>query len=178
ILKAKSRLKPGNEGEEKEIAVTLGIIGKGPYTGQLKQLTAELELENNVEFIPMLPPQEVPGALSECDIGVCAYLLNEQTHQTLPGKLFEYMAAGLPVITSARKPVVRIVEKEKCGIVYQSRDPKTIAPALAEMIKDREKLEQMGTAGYNAIREKYNQKNNLKILDDVIKKTIKTEEHE
>jgi len=148
--------------------VVLRIIGKGPYAGELKRLTRELEIEKHVEFIPMLPPQEVARSLADGDIGVCAYLLTRQAHQTLPGKLFEYMAAGLPVISSARKPVVRIVEKEKCGVIYPSREPQVIADALISMLSDPVRLVEMGKRARDAILKRYNQDANLKVLGEVI----------
>ncbi len=148
--------------------VVLRIIGKGPYAGELKRLTCELKIEKQVEFIHMLPSQEVARSLADGDIGVCAYLLNRQAHQTLPGKLFEYMAAGLPVISSARKPVVRIVEKERCGVIYPSREPQVIADALISMFSDPARLVEMGKRARDAILKRYNQDANLRVLGEVI----------
>lgn len=154
----------------KKNPIILRIIGGGKYTGQLKQLVDDLDLGNYVEFFPMLPPQKVADALGECDIGVCAYLLNKQTHLTMPGKLFEYMAVGLPVISSARKPVIRIIEREKCGMIYPSRDPRVIADMIAAMAEDQQGLSQMGERGRKAVLKKYNQDANIEIIRNVIDK--------
>ena len=157
--------------------VELRIIGEGSYTDELKRLTGELEIEKHVEFIPMLPPQEVAQSLADGDIGVCAYLLNLQAHQTLPGKLFEYMAAGLPVISSARKPVVRIIEKEKCGMIYPSREPQTIADALAFMLCDPMALVEMAKRARDAVFKRYNQNANLKILREALRLSYMSEDN-
>ncbi|MCP4149420.1 MAG: glycosyltransferase family 4 protein, partial [bacterium] len=154
----------------REVPVVLRIVGAGPYTGTLKQQVQRLELGERVEFIPMLPPEKVPEATLEGDIGVCSYLLNPFTHQTLPGKLFEFMAAGLPVIASARRPVKRIVEKVQCGVIYHSREPLEIADTIQRMIQNPEKTLQMGENGRQAILSTYNQDYNTTVLGKVFQK--------
>lgn len=146
----------------------LRIIGNGSYLTKLKRLVRQLRIQERVEFWAMLEPENVAEALADCDIGVCAYFLNEQTHQTLPGKLFEYMAVGLPVVSSARKPVVRIIEKEQCGVIYHSRDPETIAQAIDSMCTDSLLLGEMADRGRKAILRSYNQKKNLGVLAEVL----------
>lgn len=160
--------------EDRGTPVALRVIGKGAYMEELKRRTRRLELTDRVEFLPMQPPQEVAEALTHGDIGVCAYTLNQQAHQTLPGKLWEYMAVGLPVLSSARKPVVRIVEKEKCGIVYRSAEPAVIADAIAAMTADPVKLLKMGELGRIAILERYNQEHNLEALRRVLENHLPT----
>lgn len=155
---------------EKGYNFVFRIIGEGPYLNELMRLAQETGTEANIEFIPMLPPDDVAGALAECDIGVCSYLLNEQTHQTLPGKLFEYMAVGLPVISSARKPVVRILEEVRCGLIYRSRKPEEIVKVLLNLFNDKEKRFNMGSRGREAILERYNWEVNLNILDTILNK--------
>jgi glycosyltransferase involved in cell wall biosynthesis len=86
----------------------------------------------------------------------------------MPGKLFEYMAVGLPVITSARKPVLRIVEQEKCGIVYDPPEPEIIAQTLIKMMENPRLLHEMGTRGRDAVLERYNQDINAAVLEKII----------
>ncbi len=149
--------------------VNLRVIGQGAYVETLITLSKELGVQNNVEFLPLLPPEDVADALAECHIGICSYLLNEQTHQTLPGKLFEYMAVGLPVVTSARRPVVRIIEQEQCGIIYYSRDPKEIANSILALVTDRKLMQKMSDRSKRAISQRYNPKVNIVDLDDSVK---------
>lgn len=163
--------------EDRDAPVFLRVIGKGAYLEELKRLTRQFNLESRVDFLPMQPPAKVADALSYGDIGVCAYTLNRQAHQTLPGKLWEYMAVGLPVLTSARKPVVRIVEKEKCGIIYSSAEPAVIADAIAAMTENTEQLQQMGEQGRTAILERYNQEHNLETLERVFEEHINVGAH-
>ena len=150
--------------------VRLRIIGDGPALQQMKTLVRDLHLKNEVEFLPMLSMRSLAKALTECDIGVESCWLNELTHQTLPGKLFEYMCAGLPVLSSSRKPVVRIIEKTGCGLVYKSNKPKQIAVTIMKLLADRKKMEEMGRKGRKAILSRYNWKTNLDMLNHVFEK--------
>jgi len=153
---------------KKKYDVVLRIIGKGNYLPNLKGLAKDLGLERRIEFVPMLPPSQLAEALVDCDIGVCSYLINEQTNQTLPGKLFEYMSVGLPILSSERKPVVRIIEKERCGVLYYSRECKEIATKIISMIKHSSEMIEMGKRGHIAILREYNWKTNLCVLEHVL----------
>jgi len=153
-----------------DIKVVLRIVGEGTYLKPLKALARQLSSEKYVEFIDMLPPHRVPEALADSDIGVCSYLLNEQAHQTLPGKLFEYMSVGLPVLSSARKSVTRIIKEVDCGRIYKSRDPKKLASAIFDMISDQTRLKEMGINGREAILSRYNWKTNVDVLQQALER--------
>jgi len=148
--------------------VRLRIIGEGPALERMKMLVRELNLANKIEFLPRLSMPELVKSLSECDIGIESCWLNELTHQTLPGKLFEYMTLGLPVLSSARKPVIRILSETECGRVYHSREPKNIARVLIEMLGDKEKLNIMGRKARQAVLKRYNWRSNLSVLNNHI----------
>jgi hypothetical protein len=83
-----------------------------------------------------------------------------------PHKLFEYMAAGLPVIVSPAESVARIVREEGAGIVV-GYNPAEMAQAIIELAKDKDLRNRMGEAGKKAVREKYNWKNDSQILINI-----------
>ena len=86
----------------------------------------------------------------------------------MPGKLFEYMAVGLPIFSSARKPVVRIIRREKNGIIYNSRDIKEISTKLISMIENVEERHTMGRNGRAAVLKKYNYTTSQKRLEQIL----------
>jgi glycosyltransferase involved in cell wall biosynthesis len=74
----------------------------------------------------------------------------------LPVKMFEYMAAGLPVIASDF-PVWRgIIEDKHCGICVDPLNPKEIAEALDKLFNDREMAQKMGRNGQKAVAGEFN----------------------
>ncbi len=74
----------------------------------------------------------------------------------LPVKMFEYMVAGLPVISSDIKLWKEIVEGNNCGICVNPLEPKEIADAINYIIFNPREAEQMGQNGKQAVIEKYN----------------------
>lgn len=74
----------------------------------------------------------------------------------LPVKMFEYMVAGLPVISSNIKLWKEIVEGNSCGICVNPLEPKEIAKAIEYIISHPKVAETMGQNGKKAVLEKYN----------------------
>ena len=82
-------------------------------------------------------------------------------------KMFEYMAAGLPVIASDFPLWKQIVEENNCGICVKPDDPKTLGKAIKRLLGNRKIAQQMGINGRNAVLKKYTwrqgEKNLLKL---------------
>lgn len=74
----------------------------------------------------------------------------------LPVKMFEYMAAGLPVIASNFPLWKKIIEDSQCGFCVDPLDPKAIAEAIDYLVNHPEEAERMGRNGQRAVHEKYN----------------------
>ena len=75
---------------------------------------------------------------------------------SLPVKMFEYMAVGLPVIASDFPLWKEIIEGNNCGLCVDPLDPQAIAEAIDYLANHPEEAEQMGRNGQKAIQEKYN----------------------
>jgi len=73
-----------------------------------------------------------------------------------PNKLFEYMAAGLPVVASNFPLWREIVEGNHCGICVDPLDPKAIAEAIEFLVTHPEEARKMGENGRRAVVTKYN----------------------
>ncbi|MEV3814095.1 glycosyltransferase family 4 protein [Aeromonas allosaccharophila] len=75
---------------------------------------------------------------------------------SLPVKMFEYMATGLPVIASNFPLWKDIIESNQCGLCVNPQDPKAIAQAIDYLVTHPFEAEQMGLNGQKAVKEKYN----------------------
>lgn len=73
-----------------------------------------------------------------------------------PIKIFEYMAAGIPVISSDFPLWKEIVEGNNCGVCVAPDDTKAIADAVNKLLSNENLAQQMGANGKKAIKEKYN----------------------
>lgn len=74
----------------------------------------------------------------------------------LPVKMFEYMAAGIPVIASHFPLWREIVESNECGICVDPLDPKAIAKAIDFIVSNPKRAEEMGRNGRKAVCEHFN----------------------
>lgn len=74
----------------------------------------------------------------------------------LPVKMFEYMAAGVPVIASNFPLWREIIEGNDCGLCVDPMDPTAIAKAIDYLVQHPQEAERMGRNGQRAVHEKYN----------------------
>lgn len=91
--------------------------------------------------------------------GIVTFLPFPNHINSQPNKMFEYMEAGLPLITSNFPLWKEIVEKNQCGLCVDPQNPKEISDAIDFLIAHPEEAIKMGKNGQKAIKEKYNWKN-------------------
>lgn len=75
---------------------------------------------------------------------------------SLPVKMFEYMAAGIPVIASNFPLWKQIIESNQCGLCIDPLNPQAIAEAIDYLVTHPEEAKQMGENGKRAVNERYN----------------------
>ena len=78
---------------------------------------------------------------------------------SLPVKMFEYMAVGIPVISSDFPLWKQIIEGNECGVCVDPLDPQAIAKAIDYLVTHPLEAEKMGRSGQKAVYEKYNWRN-------------------
>lgn len=79
--------------------------------------------------------------------------------EALPVKMFEYMAAGLPVIASDFPLWRAIVSESQCGLLVDPTQPAAIAAAIRWILAHPEEAEAMGRRGQAAVAKRYTWKN-------------------
>jgi glycosyltransferase involved in cell wall biosynthesis len=133
------------------------IIGKGRDASILQDEATALGLTPaEVTFVGHVPSRDdVRATVRGADVGVLPHHANEAWNTTIPNKLFDYMAAELPVITSDVIPFARIVRETGAGIVFKSRDPASLASAIRTLF-DGARRRAYGAAGLAAVRSRYN----------------------
>ncbi|WP_166253971.1 glycosyltransferase family 4 protein [Marinobacter salicampi] len=110
----------------------------------------------NVDFRGWLDREEIKKALNDSVAGLVTLRPIINYLDALPVKMFEYMAAGIPVIASDFPLWKQIIEGSQCGICVDPLDPQAIANAIDYLVTHPEEAAQMGRNGQKAVFQKYN----------------------
>jgi glycosyltransferase involved in cell wall biosynthesis len=71
----------------------------------------------------------------------------------MPTKVVEYMARGVPVVTTPLPAAVELVTRHECGFVVPFGDPRAAADAVLELAGDASLRAKMGSRGHDAARK-------------------------
>ena len=110
---------------------------------------------SRVDFEGWVGRDEVAEILASSRGGLVLLRPIPHAMEALPIKLFEYMAAGLPVLSSDFPLWRKIVESAGCGILIDPDDWGAIAAAMARIVEDPLQAEEMGRRGRQAVIETY-----------------------
>ncbi len=108
--------------------------------------------------------KEISKIYSQSMAGLILYHSHPTAPYSQPNKLFEYMAAGLPVIASNYELWRQIVEDNKCGICVNPLNVQEIAEAIIYIANHPEEARIMGQNGISAVEKTYNWANEEKKL--------------
>ncbi|WP_181272697.1 glycosyltransferase family 4 protein [Brevibacterium oceani] len=120
----------------------LDIVGHGPEAEALEAQVRGLDLTGRVHFHGALAPEAVPDALREFDIAVAPYPAGENYFSPL--KIYEYLAAGLPVVASRVGSIPTVLADSGAGILTDPTDTDDLTSALQRLIDDVDLRTEMG----------------------------------
>lgn len=130
----------------------------GPiYNPQLLNNLDLHEIEDKIQFYGSMVLDKGFELTKECKVGLSVLEPVNNFKTSYSTKIFEYMAIGLPVITSDFPLYQDVVEKHQCGICINPLDTLALANAI-ERILTKEKSSVFGENGYRAVSEYYNWK--------------------
>lgn len=114
-------------------------------------------------------PTFVDGILFRSDICVIPYPSNRLCFfRAVPAKLFDYMAAGKPIVSTDLKEVSDIIRMFNCGLV--ARDWKEFKLHLERLCHDRELAKKLGENGRRAVKKYFDYES---LADVLLKKLVK-----
>ncbi len=125
--------------------------------------SADLEAEmrrhpnwSKVEFMGFQNREKVAEILQSSRVGMATFLPDPNYLFAYPNKIFEYMAAELPVVSSNFPFWLEIVEGSQCGIGVDPQDVAAIAKAVQQILDAPEEAKAMGKRGREAVERQYN----------------------
>jgi glycosyltransferase involved in cell wall biosynthesis len=114
------------------------LIGDGPEREPAEAEARAAGLDASITFTGALPHELLPACLAAADIGVAPF--DTAAHAPLslafywsPLKVFEYMAAGLPVVAPDIPRLRQILGAGEAGLLYDAANPRGLADAIAAL---------------------------------------------
>ncbi len=118
----------------------LMVIGGGDVLPVLKQMVADLRIEERVRFLPRMPYQQMMAYTQLAELG---FVLDKDTNLNyrfcLPNKLFDFIQAGVPIVASHLVEIEKIIKKYDIGLFIPDHEPKSIAETIKEGLGDASK---------------------------------------
>jgi glycosyltransferase involved in cell wall biosynthesis len=153
-------------------SVELALAGQFLPETLARELSAELP-NANLSTRGHLDREGVRQLLGSSRVGlvvehpISAYL------RALPVKMFEYMAAGLPILASDFPLWREVIDSAGCGLLVDPLDPQAIADSLRSLLSDPEASEQMGLRGQEAAKRRFTWSSEAKTLVDLYRELLR-----
>ena len=109
------------------------MVGDGPTKTKLTALAKQLELDN-VLFLDRLDRTEIPSILASCDAGLVP--LSSELPGTMPGKFYETLASGVPVVITKGCEGEPLVNEFNVGRTFRPMNADDLASALLDLMSD------------------------------------------
>lgn len=126
------------------------IAGGGPRAEDIRRIVKENDL-TNVVMLGELSFAQLVKLYQICDIGLSIYGVNSPV--AMPIKVFDYLAAGLPIVNSIGGYLESLLAQRQIGIQYKAGDGGSLASALRQISSDLAALRMMGQRAGEASAE-------------------------
>lgn len=115
------------------------LMGQGPLRADLEALIDQEAVSDQVKLIPPAPYLELLRWTASADLGLILYPPSDSPNVRfcLPNKLFEYLMAGLPVLSSDLPAVAELLAQHDTGRTLDTLDPRAVAFAIDGLLDDK-----------------------------------------
>ncbi|MCX6303229.1 MAG: glycosyltransferase [Bacteroidia bacterium] len=146
--------------------VSLLIVGSGDVVQALKEKAEEPGLLERIKFIPKVPWEELMRYTRSADAGMSLEKDTNLNYKfSLPNKLFDYISAGIPVITGSLPEIRKVVEENDCGIIIPDIMPREISRAIIKLRDDPDLRNKLKMNSINASKSLNWENESKKIID-------------
>lgn len=130
----------------------LRIVGDGPQREAVLRMAERHRLD--VELTGAVPPDRVPAVLEGAAVAVAPYPATDD-HYFSPLKVYEYAAAGLPVVASRIGQIPTVVRDGETGLLVPPSDPTALAGAIDALAADLDRARELGAAGRRLVSARH-----------------------
>ncbi|MEK7564697.1 MAG: glycosyltransferase family 4 protein [Patescibacteria group bacterium] len=167
MLKAKSPDSKAIEDPRQGRDYKLIIVGDGPDRSKLEQLTKDLSVDDIVQFVGHVDPNEIPNYLYKADVFVRA-----SRSEGLGNSFLEAMAAGLPVIGTSVGGIVDFLKDGETGFLVEPENIESLTNKIDWVLSNQDISKEVALNGKNLIFKNYSWDGISEKIGKIFKKNI------
>jgi glycosyltransferase involved in cell wall biosynthesis len=152
VLKTMQRVRRENPHAK---CIIVGHVDRTGLSPESLLLEKELVQCGVIDLVGRVGYERIPEFLLRASIAWLPWLMVPNNMKGNPTKLFEYMCAGLPMVSSPLEFVKEIIEKHRCGLVTHGDDGDAHAEAILYLLSHHEEAREMGANGRNIVTQEY-----------------------
>jgi len=135
---------------EHEFPFQLLLGGDGSTSARFRQLASD---SSNVRFLGWLTAAQIAAIMEVSHAGIAPY--KHTARMSLPNKPFEYMAGGLPVISTLKGELKELLATERCGATYYARSADDLCAVIRRLHDCDAERRAMGKRAYRLVSTKF-----------------------
>jgi glycosyltransferase involved in cell wall biosynthesis len=143
------------------------FVGDGKEKLNLQQNAIQRNL-TNIIWAPPVPKNQMAQVLAAADACIAILKPIEMYKTTYPNKVFDYMAAGRPVLLVIDGVIRQVVEAADAGLFAQPGSPDALSKAVMQMANNPVRARQMGANGRDYVHQHFNRARLAESLMDLL----------
>ncbi len=126
------------------------VVGEGPGCRPLQEQAASLGVGDRVRITGGMAPEDVPRWVSAFHVGVLPAI----NPYASPLKLFDYLAASVPVVAPDQENLREVVEHGRTALLFEKGNPLAFEESVKSLLEDPELADRIGRNGRASITER------------------------
>ena len=152
-----------------EPEITYVLVGDGKEKSNLVNLSKHLAL-SNIIFVPPVAKAEMKSVLAAADACLAILKPIDLYKTTYPNKVFDYMAAGRPVLCAIDGVIRTVVEEARAGVFIHPGDPADLAEAVRRLHQVPHEAQVMGMNGREYVVRHFDRRKIAAQMQDILVK--------
>jgi len=148
------------------------LVGDGKEKPNLVLRATEKNLDN-VMFLPPVAKSEMAEVLAAADCGIAILKPIPLYGTTYPNKVFDYMAAGRPVVLAIDGVIRKVVEDARAGLAVPPGNPRALADAVRTLADDPSAARTMGLRGRSAVERDFGREAQAREMEQLMREMVR-----
>ncbi|MBY6294543.1 glycosyltransferase [Nanohaloarchaea archaeon H01] len=149
------------------------IIGEGELEQELRQLSEDLGVSEDIVFSGYVSDEELKKEMEEAKVFVLPCVKAENGDlDAMPMVLKEAMALKTPCVSTTVSAIPELIEDKEDGLLVEPRNASSMRVKLSELLQSKRQRDKMGEKARKKINEEYNISKNIEKIEAAFRKTI------